>query len=412
MTEFLRRPAAGIPPVLSSESDFYAAADMIAAGHGPIAIDTERASAFRYDDRAFLIQINRAGAGIFLFAPEGLRTELREALAPVINKLTWVVHASVSDLPCLAWLGLYPARLIDTELGGRLAGLHRVSLGAMYEDLLGVRVAKEHSTQNWSATPLPKSWLAYAALDVDRLLELADEVEYMLRSQKKWDWATEEFEFVRAQHADITEPEIRDWHMIKGMRGLRDPRELAIARELWRVREFIAVSDDVSPGKLLPNKVILAIAARRPSNLAELCRVPGARNSRKASSIWFDAVAKAESLPESDLPVPGSGELAGWVTPGGINNRVWKKRDPDSWIKWELIREDLQEIAEEVSVPLENLLSTAHARQLTWDLIVGQNIRTEDDLEDLLAQHELREWQKDIIWPVFAAFLPDQSNPV
>lgn len=409
MTEFLNRPASGVPPVLSSEAEFSAAADAIAVGTGPIAIDTERASAFRYDDRAFLIQIKRAGAGTFLFAPEGLRAELGDALAPVVNDLTWVVHAAVSDLPCLAWLGLYPARLIDTELGGRLAGLSRVGLGAMYEELLGIRVAKEHSTQNWSSTPLPKSWLAYAALDVDQLLELADEVEYLLRSQDKWDWATEEFEYVRRQHASITEPEVRAWHMIKGMRGLRDPRELAIARELWRVREYIAASDDVSPGKLMPNKVILAIAARRPTSLAQLCRVPGARNSRLASRIWFDAVQQAERLPESALPVPGSGELAAWGTPGGINTRVWKKNNPDAWTQWQLVRDDLQSIADEIAVPPENLVSKAHAQKITWDLTVSHNIRTEDDLEDSLAQHQLREWQKDIIWPVFAAFLPDPA---
>ena len=407
MTEFLRRPAAGIPPVLSSAAEFLAAADRIAGGHGPIAIDTERASAFRYDDRAFLVQIKRAGAGIFLFAPEGQRAELGAALAPVINKLTWVVHAAVSDLPCLAWLGLYPARVVDTELGGRLAGLTRVGLGAMYEDLLGVRVAKEHSTQNWSSTPVPKSWLAYAALDVEELLELADEVEYLLRSQEKWEWALEEFEYVRTQHQDIVAPDVREWHEVKGMRGLEHPRDLAIAREIWTVREDVAAHDDISPGKILPNKVILAIASRRPANLAQLKRVPGAKNSRLAPGTWLDAIRRAENLPVSELPVPGEGELAHWRNTQGINTRLWKKRDPDSWNTWELIREDIRELSYEIAVPHENLISATSVKKITWDLTVTRNIRTEDDLEDALAAEGLREWQKDIIWPVFAELLPE-----
>ncbi|MDK4243120.1 HRDC domain-containing protein [Corynebacterium pseudodiphtheriticum] len=406
MTEFLRRPAAGIPPVLTTPEDFHEAAEAIAGGHGPIAIDTERASAFRYNDRAFLVQIKRAGAGTFLFAPEGVRQHLTEALSPVINNLTWVVHAAVSDLPCLAWLGLYPAQLLDTELGGRLAGLSRVSLAAMYEDLLGIRVAKEHSAQNWSSTPLPKPWVAYAALDVEKLLELAAEVEYLLRSQGKWEWALEEFEYVRNQHATITGPEPRAWHLMKGMRGLKIPRQLAVARELWLIRETTAANDDVAPGSLLPNKVLLAFANIRPNTLSQLTRVPGSQNSRLAPEVWLTAIQQAEALAEAELPIPGKGELAYWYSSGGINTRNWKKNDPDSWNTWQLIRDDLNVFADEFAVPTENLISVAKAKNLTWDITVAKTILSEGDLEASFTKHGLREWQKDIIWPIFADFLP------
>ena len=39
---------------------------------GPVAVDVERASGFRYSQRAYLIQVFRRGAGIFLFDPPAI----------------------------------------------------------------------------------------------------------------------------------------------------------------------------------------------------------------------------------------------------------------------------------------------------------------------------------------------------
>ena len=76
MPELRSRPVEGIPAVLATRDGFTAAAARLAAGTGPFAIDTERASGYRYDDRAFVVQIRRRGAGTMLFAPEGHRAEL------------------------------------------------------------------------------------------------------------------------------------------------------------------------------------------------------------------------------------------------------------------------------------------------------------------------------------------------
>ena len=89
------------------------------------------------------------------------------------------------------------------------------------------------------------------------------------------------------------------------------------------------------------------------------------------------------------------------------NTRLWKKRDPDSWNTWELVREDIRELSYEIAVPHENLINATSVKKITWDITVTHSIRTEDDLEDALAAEGLREWQKDIIWPVFAELLPE-----
>ena len=66
MPELRSRPLEGIPPVLATPAEFTAVAARLAAGTGPFAIDTERASGYRYDDRAFVVQIRRRGAGTML----------------------------------------------------------------------------------------------------------------------------------------------------------------------------------------------------------------------------------------------------------------------------------------------------------------------------------------------------------
>ena len=82
--------------------------------------------------------------------------------------------------PCLAEVGLVPATLFDTELAGRLAGLPRVGLGPMVEQLLGLSLEKGHGAADWSRRPLPEDWLVYAALDVEVLVALRDVLAEML----------------------------------------------------------------------------------------------------------------------------------------------------------------------------------------------------------------------------------------
>ena len=141
-----------------------------------MAVDAERAHGFRYSQRAYLIQLRRAGAGTHLIDPIafGQPADLSVRSATALADAEWVIHAASQDLPCLYEVGLVPRTLFDTELAARLLGYPRVALGTMLEELLGVRLLKEHSAADWSTRPLPSEWLNYAALDVELLVELRD----------------------------------------------------------------------------------------------------------------------------------------------------------------------------------------------------------------------------------------------
>src|SRR4051812_49617003 len=120
-------PREGVPPVVEDAKHLEDVVRRFAAGTGPIAVDAERASGYRYSQRAYLVQLRRAGAGTALIDPIACPdlADLSAALADA----EWVLHAANHDLPSLAGVGMRPQRLFDTELGARIAGYERVGLG-------------------------------------------------------------------------------------------------------------------------------------------------------------------------------------------------------------------------------------------------------------------------------------------
>ena len=249
-------------------------------------MDAERASGFRYSNRAYLIQLRRAGAGTVLIDPIPIAADLG-GLAEVINPLEWVLHAADQDLPGLAELGLHPAALYDTELAGRLAGFERVGLAAIVERILGFELRKGHGAADWSRRPLPHDWLNYAALDVEVLLALREAMATELASQGKTDWAAEEFEYVRTRAPSPPRPD--RWRRTSQIHTLRKPRQLATVRELWIARDRLATTRDVAPGRVLPDAAIVAAATADPTTVEQLRALPvfGGPRQRRSSQVWL-----------------------------------------------------------------------------------------------------------------------------
>ncbi|HEY2203532.1 MAG TPA: HRDC domain-containing protein, partial [Pseudonocardia sp.] len=297
----LLAPADGLPEVVRSPDALAAVAEAIAAGHGPVAVDAERASGFRYSARAYLVQLRRAGAGTALIDPIPLAGKF-DQLAEALDGPEWVLHAASQDLPCLGELGLRPARLFDTELAGRLAGLARVGLGPMVENLLGLRLEKGHGAADWSNRPLPEDWLVYAALDVEVLVELRDVLDGMLTEHGKRDWAAQEFEAVRT--AGPPPPRTDPWRRTSGIHRIRKPRQLAAVRELWHARDDLASQRDIAPGRVLPDSAIVEASVTAPPSSAELIKLPvfRGRAQRRLANYWWSALRRAATLPTAELP--------------------------------------------------------------------------------------------------------------
>ena len=306
--------------MITTPEDLAAAVERLAAGTGPVAVDAERASGYRYGQRAYLVQLRRAGAGTVLIDPVGAPdlSGLNAALADVEA----VLHAASQDLPCLAEIGYRPRELFDTELAGRLLGYPRVALGTMLEEVLGFRLAKEHSAADWSIRPLPTEMLKYAALDVEILTELRDALADQLDAEGKTEWARQEFAAIAA--APPPPPRIDPWRRTSGIHKVRTRRSLAVVRELWQERDEVAREADLSPRRVLADQAIIEAARAEagkvpPTGRPQLDRISGfhARNARKHSARWQAAVLRARELDEGELP-----EVAGATATGGRRPRT------------------------------------------------------------------------------------------
>ncbi|MET9297474.1 ribonuclease D [Streptomyces sp. NPDC003077] len=390
----LLEPREGIPPVTTTPEGLAEVAAAFAAGTGPVAVDAERASGYRYGQRAYLVQLRREGAGSALIDPVGCPdlTVLGEA----IGDAEWVLHAATQDLPCLRDIGMVPARLFDTELAGRLAGFARVGLGAMVENVLGYALEKGHSAVDWSTRPLPEPWLRYAALDVELLVDLRDALEEELARQGKLEWARQEFAAIAA--APPAPPRKDPWRRTSGMHKVRRRRQMAVVRELWETRDRIAQKRDVSPGKVLGDAAIVEAALNLPPNAHALAALPGYghRMGRRQLEQWQAAIDRARALPETELPQPGQ-PLNGPPPP-----RSWADKDPVAAARLSAARAAVTALAEQLNLPQENLITPDTVRRVCWEPPASPS---RDTVAAALAAHGARPWQIEQVAPVLTEAL-------
>ncbi|WP_420833631.1 HRDC domain-containing protein [Salinibacterium metalliresistens] len=385
--------------VIADRDAYLAAVGAIAAGVGPIAIDAERASGYRYSQRAYLIQIFRRGAGTFLFDPPavGSFAELNEVIAGE----EWILHAASQDLTCLREVGLDPTRLFDTELAARLAGLARVGLGAVVEDLLGIHLAKEHSAADWSTRPLPQAWLVYAALDVELLVDLREALAEVLARDGKTEIAEQEFAAVLQRDLVIvrTEP----WRRLSGLHSIRGARNLAVARELWEARDAYAREIDTAAGRLVPDSALIAAARLLPETKRDLAAIKEftGRASRTQIDRWWDAIQAG--LATTELPVlraPGES-----IPPP----RIWSDRNPEADRRLKFARAAVTEVATAMSIPVENVLTPDSLRRVAW---APPAEITPETVRAALRELGARPWQLDATAQVIAqAFVESAQEP-
>ena len=342
--------------VIADREGFVAACAALAAGTGPAAVDVERASGFRYSQRAYLIQVFRRGAGVFLFDPPAIGD--MSAMQDAIGGVEWVLHAASQDLPSLREDGLVPPSIFDTELGARLLGHEKVGLGAVVEDTLGITLAKAHSAADWSTRPLPPSWLEYAALDVLHLIDVRDVLEEELVEQDKTEIAAQEFDAVL--NRPPKPPREEPWRRLSGLHTVRGRRALAVARALWTAREEFAKEQDVSPGRLVPDRSLVAAVIADPATKQDLARVKEftGRASRSQLDRWWAAMEAGRA--DQTLPLeraPGDG-----LPPP----RAWSDRNPAADARLKAARPRIEQIALDLRMPTENLLTPDTLRRVAW----------------------------------------------
>ena len=404
--QILKNPRESRVVLVSTPEALNNATEVLAAASGLFAVDAERASGFKYSQRAYLIQVHRRGTPIFLIDPAALAPDIADApqaffkLAAVMQAAPWILHSASQDLPCLLEIGISCPQLFDTELGSRIAGFERVGLGAVCERLLGLRLAKEHSAVDWSIRPLHADWLNYAALDVDVLPDLHEALVAELEYQGKLEWALQEF--AHTLEMKKRDPKVDRWRGMSGMQHLRDQRSLAIARELWTTREAIAAKVDVSPGRLIPDASIVAVVQNPPKSRPELAGFK-AFNGRARSTYldaWWDALDKGlhtRDLPPVKLP-----------TVGIPNHRNWPQRYPEADARLQAAKAVISKVSELHGVPAENILKPDSLRELCFTPPATNDLAA---LVAALLNLGARHWQIELVAQGFLEAMKAEPAP-
>lgn len=389
------QPREGLPELITTEKQLALAANLLKAGTGPVALDAERASGFKYSGRAYLVQLRRIGSGTFLIDPTYFAnlSLIQEALTDV----DWILHAASQDLVCLREAGLYPtAQLFDTELAGRILGCDRVGLGPLLLAELGFSLAKEHSAADWSTRPLPTQWLNYAALDVEFLIELWAILSEQLIAAEKYDWAIQEFNHVK----DNTVPIVREdpWRRTSGLHGARKPRQLAIVRALWNARDQIARDQDIAPGRVLPDSIFVQIANEAVESDIRIEELPAlnGRLTRRNKKLWVGAVYDALALSEDELPAT---RVRSTTPPPP---RTWQEKNPTAFAQLEQVRSGIAALGESLQMPVENLITPETVRRILWTPPKDQA-----ELQQMLDSYNARIWQQELIMPLLRKALFD-----
>jgi ribonuclease D len=293
--------------------------------------------------------------------------------------------------------------MFDTELAARLLGHERVGLGAVVEDTLGISLAKAHSAADWSTRPLPQSWLEYAALDVEHLVDVRDALAAELALQDKTEIAAEEFQAVldRVPKPAREEP----WRRLSGLHTVRGRKALAVARALWTAREDYAREQDVSPGRLVPDRALIAAVLADPKSKQDLAAVKDfmGRASRSQLDRWWAAIEAGRASEELPLERATGGDS---LPPP----RAWVDRNPDADARLKAARPAVEREAEALSMPTENLLTPDTLRRLAWS---PPDPATPESIGEALRILGARRWQIERTAQVIAdAFVDSVQEPL
>lgn len=362
----------------------------------PYAIDAERASGFKYSQRAYLLQISSATSDIYLIDPTSMKdlTPLRQLL----NNKSWILHAATQDLPCLFELELKPGEIFDTELAARLLSLPHVGLGGLLEDELQITLDKEHSAADWSKRPLPQDWLVYAALDVEFLHQLRKSLTQKLIDNNKFEIAQQEFKALCSWQS----PGLRNdpWRRTSGMHEVRGGQDAAIVRQIWLKRDEIARQRDIAAGRVLNDAGIVEIAAKKPKTVQELKDLASIkyRPAKNDAEIWFEQLQIALQLGPDQWPVKQKGTES-YPAP-----KSWLEKRPEAYHRLQFVKAQLHKLSEELLIPVEHLCSPDLVKKWCWDKPTDQL----ETINEWLISQGARDWQAQNLAPVLLSSL---DNP-
>lgn len=237
-----------------------------------VAVDTEADSRHHYPEKVCLLQLSDGEQSYVVDTLAGLdygslgRLFLDDAVQKVLHGGDFDLRGLNRDFD-FTFNNCY-----DTSIAAKFAGLERIGLAPLLEELLDVRIPKDQRLRraDWSRRPLDDDALTYAASDVVHLPALRDVLDERLRALGRESWVAEECERLTEIRYAPPDPETA-WLSVKGAHVL-DGRGLAVLKPLYEFRESEALRLDRPPGYVLPAQALVYLAAHPEAAMED---VPG-----------------------------------------------------------------------------------------------------------------------------------------
>jgi ribonuclease D len=266
------------PRLIQSERELAAVLPELASTPH-LAVDTESNSLYAYQEQVCLIQFSTRDEDLLI---DPLSIPDLSSLNPVFSdpKVEKILHGAEYDVICLARdFDFLIENLFDTRTACRTLGYKRSGLGDLVEEILGVKISKRFQRANWGRRPLPRNMLDYARLDTHYLIPLRERLTEQLLEAGRW----QEFhELSQRKTTPLHQENGFDpdgFWQISNARKLK-PKQRAVLRELYLLRDHLAREMDRPTFKIVPDHALIAIAKTTPSSRASLHEIKG------VSSRW------------------------------------------------------------------------------------------------------------------------------
>lgn len=214
-----------------------------------------------------------------------------------------IVHGGREEIRfCLTYTGEVPRLVRDVQVAEGLRG-RGFPLGyeAIVKRVLGLKLHSNETRTDWRRRPLSAAQMKYALEDVDHLLSIWQKQETWLKRNKRLSWAEAEFQRLIDEVAAEKSPNY--WLRLSGLTRL-SPRELAVAREVYRWREQEGFNKNRPVRKVLRDDLLIDLARRQPKTVEDVLstRDMNRPEFRKAAPEIVAAILRAKQLPEGELP--------------------------------------------------------------------------------------------------------------
>lgn len=268
-----------------------------------LALDTEFVRTTTYYPIAGLIQVN-----------DGVQTYLIDPLKiddwyPLIElfedeHMTIAMHSCSEDLEVLQMeIGTVPRTILDTQVAVAFLGAESsMGYAKLVEKELGHVIPKGETRSDWLQRPLSKPQIQYAALDVEYLYTLAENVQKKLEERGRLDWVKEEGRRIYRNFKQLQDVN-NSFKRIKSAWKL-PPQKLAVLIALSKWRENYAQQENVPRNRVIKERSLFELALHCPKHVSKLRELEGVpeRVIRSQGATIIQLIKTACKLEEDALP--------------------------------------------------------------------------------------------------------------